>query len=150
MGDSDSFKLQGAKLSQASLHLEGEKLLHMEQYERQGHENSWLEHVIKLKLMGTEPRKLPGSGLAPGTTTRPHPSLRGHIISFFPLSFSLPVLCISSIFFIASTHAWVLLLYKFSLYNPSCSLHSLSASISFSPYFFGFISLERVGSKLSF
>lgn len=38
MVDSDSFKLQGAKLSQASLHVEGEKLLYMEQYERQG---SW-------------------------------------------------------------------------------------------------------------
>lgn len=38
MVDSDSFKFQRAKLSEASLHVEGEKHLQMEQYERQG---SW-------------------------------------------------------------------------------------------------------------
>lgn len=45
------------------------------------HQNPGIEHTRKVNLVGTEPRKLPGTGLALETATGSPPSPTGHTLS---------------------------------------------------------------------
>lgn len=101
--------------------------------------------MIKLNFMGTETRKLPGTGMALETTTCSPPSLSlSSYYSFLSLFSADPS---SSAF----TYSWVLLLYKFSLHSPSRPLQFRSAPNSFSTFWLNFLrERERVGSMLLF
>lgn len=103
--------------------------------------------MMKLNLMETEPRKLPGTKLVLGMTTCSPPSLMGHMFSFFLLPFSFIMLCRSFIAF-TSTCTWVLLLYKFDLAHHG--LFSFHQFYSLSLFFSSEREREREGFRLLF